>query len=84
MYDHMSVLKMIEWRFGLPALTRRDANARNLAEVLDFSVPPNLRAPQRAIPSFTGTPCPPDGFADYEDWRALSTTATSLGWPTFG
>ncbi len=83
-YDHTSVLKMIEWRFGLPALTRRDANARNLAEVLDFSVPPNLRAPQWAVPPFTGTPCPPDGFADYEDWRALSTTATSLGWPTFG
>jgi hypothetical protein len=31
------VLKMIEWRWGLEPLTQRDANAKNLAEVLDFS-----------------------------------------------
>jgi phospholipase C len=36
-YEHTSVLKMIEWRWGLEPLTARDANARNLAEVLDFS-----------------------------------------------
>src|SRR6185295_19359934 len=36
-YDHTSILKMIEWRFGLPALSVRDANANNIAEVLDFS-----------------------------------------------
>jgi len=36
-YEHTSVLKMIEWRWGLQPLTARDANARNLAEVLDFT-----------------------------------------------
>ncbi|HKJ94712.1 MAG TPA: alkaline phosphatase family protein, partial [Gammaproteobacteria bacterium] len=29
-YDHTSVLKMIEWRWNLPALSVRDAHARNL------------------------------------------------------
>jgi len=28
---------MIEWRWGLRPMTARDRNARNLAEVLDFS-----------------------------------------------
>jgi phospholipase C len=36
-YEHCSILRMIEWRWGLPAMTARDRNARNLAEVLDFS-----------------------------------------------
>lgn len=46
-YDHTSVLKMVEWRFGLAPLTARDRAARNLAEVLDFS------APRPAPPTFT-------------------------------
>ena len=37
-FEHTSVLKMIEWRWNLPPLTARDANARNLAEVLDLSL----------------------------------------------
>ncbi len=35
-YDHTSVLQAIEWRWGLPPLTPRDAHAHNIAEVLDF------------------------------------------------
>jgi phospholipase C len=34
-YEHTSTLKLIESTFGLPALTARDANARNLGEVLE-------------------------------------------------
>ena len=30
-YDHASILKLIAWRFGLPALSVRDATAANLA-----------------------------------------------------
>ncbi|MDQ1403552.1 MAG: phospholipase [Actinomycetota bacterium] len=42
-YDHTSILKLVEWRWGLDALTERDAAAANPAEVLDFdTVPPNL------------------------------------------
>jgi phospholipase C len=46
-YDHTSVLKLIEWRFGLPPLTPRDASTdvNNLAYALDFN------NPQTAVPS---------------------------------
>ncbi len=36
-FEHTSILRMIEWRWGLPALSVRDRNARNLAEAFDFS-----------------------------------------------
>jgi phospholipase C len=36
-YEHCSVLKMIEWRWGLEPMTTRDAQAKNLADALDFS-----------------------------------------------
>lgn len=36
-FNHTSVLKMIEWRWGLEPLTVRDSIAQNLATVLDFS-----------------------------------------------
>jgi phospholipase C len=50
LYDHTSVLKMIEWRFGLPPLSVLDAAANNLAEVLDFSRPPVPAAPRDDVP----------------------------------
>jgi phospholipase C len=50
MYDHTSVLKMIEWRWNLRPLTTRDAAANNLAEVLDFDAP-NLSAPRFTMPA---------------------------------
>ena len=57
-YDHASILKLIEWRFGLPALSARDAAAKNLADALDFShrdgVAPKFRVPRRAV----SAPCP--------------------------
>jgi phospholipase C len=36
-YEHCSILKMIEWRWGLEPMTTRDRYATNLAEALDFS-----------------------------------------------
>ena len=48
-YDHTSILKMIEWRFGLPPLSVRDSTANNLAEVLDLSSP-NVTAPAFTVP----------------------------------
>jgi len=38
-FDHSSILKMVEWRFGLAPLTPRDRAAANLADALDFSKP---------------------------------------------
>lgn len=47
-YDHTSILRFIEARFGLPALTKRDANALAPFDVFDFKSPPNLTPP--AVP----------------------------------
>ncbi len=78
-YDHTSVLKAIEWRFNLAPLTPRDAAAANLAEVLDFTTPPNLTAPAFAVSPFIGTPCATNGLDDYEEWRTLATLARTHG-----
>ncbi|HET9254004.1 MAG TPA: alkaline phosphatase family protein [Pseudonocardiaceae bacterium] len=56
-YDHTSVLKMIEWRFGLEPLTVRDAGASNLAEVLDFGTRPDLSAPRYDVPDIQTSGC---------------------------
>ncbi|MBV8195360.1 MAG: alkaline phosphatase family protein [Candidatus Dormibacteraeota bacterium] len=45
-FEHTSVLKMIEWRFGLNPLTARDANARNLAEYLDPDILSGAKPPR--------------------------------------
>ena len=37
-YEHCSILRMIEWRWGLEPMTLRDKSAKNLAETLDFSL----------------------------------------------
>ena len=39
-YDHASILKLIEWRYGLAPLTERDAGASAFLEAFDFSQPP--------------------------------------------
>src|SRR5438132_11704572 len=39
-YDHASILKLIEWRFGLEPLTERDRRAAAFLEAFDFSRPP--------------------------------------------
>ncbi len=55
-YDHTSILRLIEWRYGLAPLTARDAAARNLAELLDFAAP-NLDAPQWTADPVPALPC---------------------------
>jgi phospholipase C len=59
-YEHCSILRMIEWRWGLQPMHARDRYAKNLAEALDFSarrpivdipkvvVPPTLPRPANA------------------------------------
>jgi phospholipase C len=56
-YDHTSILKMIQWRWSLPALSVRDAAANNLAGALDFS---NARRKvlDYQVPAFTSAGCP--------------------------
>ena len=57
-YDHTSILKLIEWRWGLKPLSVRDAAAANLANVLDFSHR-NLAAKPIVAPRLVaGAACP--------------------------
>jgi phospholipase C len=50
-HDHTSILRTIELRFGLPALTQRDAQAAPMTEFFDFSHPTYATAP--ALPAAT-------------------------------
>jgi phospholipase C len=38
-YDHTSVLKYIESKFNVPALTMRDANANDMSDLFDYAHP---------------------------------------------
>ncbi len=54
-YDHASILRLIEWRFALPPLSVRDAAAKNRADALDFSRR-DLRAPTVRVPRMDVSP----------------------------
>ena len=47
-YDHTSILKLIETKWNLPALSDRDANANDLLDCLDLKHPHLLRPPTLA------------------------------------
>jgi phospholipase C len=64
-YDHTSVLKTIERKWNLPAMSYRDANANDLLDCLDlhtraFREPPTLAGPGNPTGVSTATP-PPAG-----------------------
>ncbi|MFI5296988.1 MAG: phospholipase C [Polyangiales bacterium] len=50
-YDHTSIVRFVESRFRLPAMTRRDANAAVPWEMFDFTQTPDNTPP--TIPSVT-------------------------------
>jgi phospholipase C len=81
-YDHTSILRAIEWRWGLPALTPRDAGANNLMEVLDFDTPSNPSAPAITVPPFVAAPpCPvQEAGVESTEWSDLKKLALDLGW----
>ncbi len=56
-YDHASVLKMVEWAWDLEPLAMRDAQANNLADALDLNSSPNYDVPQWHIPDFIPYDC---------------------------
>ena len=66
-HDHTSILKLIETKWNLPALTYRDANASNLLDSLDFrhrafAEPPKLAPaplPTGAVPCYLQHPSSP-------------------------
>ena len=54
-YDHTSVLKLVERKWNLPPLTARDAEANDPLEMLDLDHPPRLNPPELAAPSVPWT-----------------------------
>jgi len=89
--DHTSILKLIEWRWGLPALTARDASTdvRNLAHMLNLRHPrvgvPHLPTPTEPPPD----PCLPGGepqilaFETESEWLRLLNSGLLAGWPIY-
>jgi phospholipase C len=79
-YDHTSILKFIEWRFGLDHLTLRDATANNIGEVLNVAAPNFER---EVVPAYTAPPearvaCPvEEGFES--DLMLLQTSGLTDG-----
>ncbi len=53
---HESILKMIEYRFGLPPLNRRTRYAANIARSFDFESQPRLDLPSLPDPQRTSGP----------------------------
>ncbi len=49
-YDHTSVLKTLEAKWNLPALTRRDANAHDVFDMVDLGSPPPFASPPTLAP----------------------------------
>ncbi|GAB1691141.1 alkaline phosphatase family protein [Krasilnikovia sp. M28-CT-15] len=83
LYDHTSILKMIEWRFGLAPLTVRDAAANNLAEVLDFDTPADTSAERYHVPRPITLGCLlPQHTHSGDDWPDLQRLAHQRGFPT--
>jgi phospholipase C len=82
-YDHTSILKLIEWRWSLPNLTLRDApesNVTNLAHALDFRRP-NPRVPDLPLllPPLI-TPCAPPLQLVPDQWRQLRASPIARDW----
>lgn len=49
-HDHTSILKLVETKWNLPALTRRDAFADDLLDCLDLVNPPAFHTPPALAP----------------------------------
>ena len=79
-HDHTSVLKFIETKFNLGALTYRDANADNLLDSFDFAHPGFMDPPVLPAPGLplAGNACNPHPeFPPVESPIPPTTTTTS-------
>ena len=64
-YGFESILKMIEYRFGLKPLTKRDAYARNIASSFDWRSKPRLEVPDLPDPpTVVSVACPPSSSGE--------------------
>ncbi len=85
-FEHSAILKLVEWRFGLPALTPRDAASNNIAQVLDFRHPDPSR-PTIVVPTDPGPqPCSPPAARSAgpepggDTWAPLAASPLVAAW----
>jgi phospholipase C len=82
LFDHTSILKMIEWRWRLPHLTLRDApdsNITNLAHVLDFGRH-NPRVPRLPTPVAPVIEACAPAFGPDTLWKQLRESPVAKDW----
>jgi len=89
-FEHTSILRLIEERWGLEPLALRDASARSLARALGNCA--DTDAPQYRVPNVVSVACPVtpavasvQGMVmqgpDRHHWHALRQMAQQYGWP---
>jgi phospholipase C len=82
-HDHSSILKFVEWRFGLNPLAARDRHARNIAHSLNFAKP-NFAVPDLPLvvdpgPHLCGAPGV--GMANEDSfWTPLADYVKHSAW----
>ncbi len=81
-FDHTSILKLVETKWNLPALTYRDANAHDMLDFFDlkakrppFAEPPVLKAPKNP---FSSPSALPPGSLRTEDKAMFHPICTEL------
>jgi phospholipase C len=91
-YDHTSVLKLIENRWNLQPLGVRDANALSIGTALDFQQTPRTAPEYVVAPVVAGAACPATGASttsalragapvvEADEWGQLYDLAKSTGW----
>lgn len=82
LFDHTSVLKLIEWRWRLPHLTPRDApgsGITNLAHALDFAHH-DPRVPELPRPTAPVIAMCPPRLATDNVWHQLRASPLASGW----
>ena len=90
-FDHTSILKLIETKWNLPALTYRDANARDMLDFFDFAAdrppfadPPLLRAPKNPFSSPSALPASSLSATDLAQFHPICTDLPSGSLPPAG
>ncbi|HWJ96779.1 MAG TPA: alkaline phosphatase family protein [Acidimicrobiales bacterium] len=77
-HDHTSILRFIETKYNLGAITHRDANASDLLDSLDFANPGFLDPPDLPAPGLpaTGSVCEPQPYPAFNP-KDVTTTSTT-------
>ena len=83
-YDHTSILKLIEWRWNIPPLTKRDSpndtDVNNMVDALDLQHPmntvPSLPHPAMPFP----IPCLDPSSRRPTEWEGLLRSGLLKGW----